>query len=471
VCLDVAQELTGSKLGFIGEVNRAGRFDTIALSDPGWEACKMPKPDAAVMIKDMEIRGLWGKVLKEGQSLIANDPSSHPDRVGIPPGHSPLISFLGVPLKHAGRTIGMITLANKESGYGLGDQQEIETLSVAFVEALMRKRAEEELRESEERFRAVVEQSVDAIFIVNAETKRVVEANPAFQNLLGYPQEQIMGLSIYDFIEADRADIDRTFEGILRGQGPVFYERRYRRKDGSFVEIGGSSTPISFGGKKAICAIVRDITERKRAEKTLQESEEGYRTVMEQSADGIYLVDVDTKSIIEANRTFARMLGYTQEETQGMHNYQLVAATPENIDRKFQEIVASPSPLSFERTFRKKDGSLLDVWITVSVLSYRGKRVACGIIRDIAERKRAEKEREQLINELQEALANIKTLSGLIPICAQCKKIRDDKGYWQQVEVYVREHSEAKFSHGLCPECTKLLFPELQEKRKGGNPI
>jgi PAS domain S-box-containing protein len=192
---------------------------------------------------------------------------------------------------------------------------------------------------------------------------------------------------------------------------------------------------------------------------------------MEQSADGIYLVDVDTKSIIEANRTFARMLGYTQEETQGMHNYQLVAATPENIDRKFQEIVASPSPLSFERTFRKKDGSLLDVWITVSVLSYRGKRVACGIIRDIAERKRAEKEREQLINELQEALANIKTLSGLIPICAQCKKIRDDKGYWQQVEVYVREHSEAKFSHGLCPECTKLLFPELQEKRKGGNPI
>jgi DNA-binding NtrC family response regulator len=73
----------------------------------------------------------------------------------------------------------------------------------------------------------------------------------------------------------------------------------------------------------------------------------------------------------------------------------------------------------------------------------------------IHERKREEKEREKLIRELQEALANVKKLSGLIPICSSCKKIRDDKGYWNQLEKYLLEHSDATLSHGLCPECAK----------------
>jgi nitrate/nitrite-specific signal transduction histidine kinase len=79
---------------------------------------------------------------------------------------------------------------------------------------------------------------------------------------------------------------------------------------------------------------------------------------------------------------------------------------------------------------------------------------------EITERKRVEAEREKLIRELQEALAKVKTLSGFIPICASCKKIRDDKGYWEQVEVYIRNHSEAEFSHGICPECFKKLYPD-----------
>ncbi|MCD6287823.1 MAG: GAF domain-containing protein [Candidatus Hydrogenedentes bacterium] len=73
-------------------------------------------------------------------------------------------------------------------------------------------------------------------------------------------------------------------------------------------------------------------------------------------------------------------------------------------------------------------------------------------------RKRAEEERERLIEELQDALARIKTLRGLIPICASCKKIRDDKGYWNQIEQYIGEHSDAEFSHSLCPACAKKLY-------------
>ena len=84
--------------------------------------------------------------------------------------------------------------------------------------------------------------------------------------------------------------------------------------------------------------------------------------------------------------------------------------------------------------------------------------------KDITERKQAEEEQERLIGELQEALANIKTRRGLVPICANGKKIRDDQGYWQQVEVYVRQHSEAEFSHSICPECMKKLYPKTDQK-------
>lgn len=82
---------------------------------------------------------------------------------------------------------------------------------------------------------------------------------------------------------------------------------------------------------------------------------------------------------------------------------------------------------------------------------------------EIAERKRAEAEKHSLIVELQKALAEVKKLSGLLPICSSCKRVRDDKGYWQQIEGYIRDHSEADFSHGICPECAKKLYPELYD--------
>ena len=81
-----------------------------------------------------------------------------------------------------------------------------------------------------------------------------------------------------------------------------------------------------------------------------------------------------------------------------------------------------------------------------------------------------EKEKEELIEKLQESLKKVKLLSGFLPICASCKKIRDDKGYWNQIETYIRAHSEAEFSHGICPDCYKKLYAnlDLSGKKKGG---
>ena len=146
-CLRVAQEITDSKFGFIGEIIPEGLFKTTALSDLDWEACRIPKTDASVLIKDMVIRGIWGQVLLKEQSLLINDLVSYPDRVGLPEGHPPLTSFLGIPLKDQGKVIGMIAMANNASGYTADQQQDMEAISVAFVEVIRRKQGEEKIRQ------------------------------------------------------------------------------------------------------------------------------------------------------------------------------------------------------------------------------------------------------------------------------------------------------------------------------------
>jgi len=92
-------------------------------------------------------------------------------------------------------------------------------------------------------------------------------------------------------------------------------------------------------------------------------------------------------------------------------------------------------------------------------------KIAGVVFGNAIERKRSEEERSRLILELQESLAKVRTLSGLLPICASCKKIRDDRGYWNQIETYIKDRSEAEFTHGICPECAQRLYPQDYEPK------
>jgi len=172
------------------------------------------------------------------------------------------------------------------------------------------------------------------------------------------------------------------------------------------------------------------------------------------------------------NQTDVEMLGYTREEMIGQYIWKFNVG--EEIAR--EQVLAKlagklPPGRELERTYRRKDGTTFPVLIEDRLIrDEKGqiKGIRC-IIQDITERKKAEAEREKLIQELQEALAKVKTLRGLIPICASCKKIRDDQGYWKQIESYVRDHSEAEFSHGICPECMKKLYPDFVDDEEGKN--
>ncbi len=162
-----------------------------------------------------------------------------------------------------------------------------------------------------------------------------------------------------------------------------------------------------------------------------------------------------------------KLYGYTGAEAAGKSMSFLVPAGHADDTRMILDRIIRGKQVDHYETVRKrKDEVLVYVSLTVSPIKDASGRIvgASAIARDITGRKRAEEEREKLIAELQDALAKVKTLSGLIPICASCKKIRDDRGYWNQIESYIGEHSEAEFSHGICPECAQRLYPEIWDE-------
>ncbi len=145
ISLEVAEHLTGSKFGFVGETNARGLLDGIAISDPGWDACRMDNPTGHGRVPTgFTIHGVYGRVLLDGKGFFTNDPASHADSIGAPEGHPLLKSFLGVPLARGGETIGMVGVANREGGYADEDLEALESLAPAIVQAFMRKRVEQD---------------------------------------------------------------------------------------------------------------------------------------------------------------------------------------------------------------------------------------------------------------------------------------------------------------------------------------
>ena len=116
--------------------------------------------------------------------------------------------------------------------------------------------------------------------------------------------------------------------------------------------------------------------------------------------------------------------------------------------------------LEFENRYLCKDGSFR--WLLWNAAPDASGRVIYSVARDVTERKRAEEEREQLVRQLQAALAEVKSLQAILPICSYCKRVRDDENYWYSVEAYISEHTDTRFSHGICPSCfEREVEPQL----------
>jgi PAS domain S-box-containing protein len=363
------------------------------------------------------------------------------------------------------------------------------------------KRTEQTLRESEERYRLIFNEMVSGFalheVICDKNGKpydyRFLDLNPAFERLTGLRRVDILGKTVLEVLpKTETYWIDTYGEVALSGK-PAHFEnysealdRYYEvlafrpQKDQFAVTFTDITTRVRSEEalKKAYDELEQrieertaeltklneqlkqNLKERKQVEQALRESEEKYSNLFHFSNDGIFVHDLEG-NILDVNQKALDQLGYTKSE---MLSFKIPDFHPPEaleISQWAFETIIREGFVSFETDFKKKTGEVLPFEVSSSLYEIGDKKVIQGIIRDITERKQAEEERKKLINELQKALKEIKTLRGILPLCSFCKKIRDDKGYWEQVDVYIYKYSEADISHSICPECAKEHYPDL----------
>jgi len=184
-----------------------------------------------------------------------------------------------------------------------------------LINALGRKRTDAALKESEEKYRSAINQSSDCIFLVDYETKCVLETNPAMASLLGYSKEEITGMSIYDFIAHDRKSLDQDIQRSTN-EGSLRAERQWRKKDGNLVDVEINVNPLNHGGKKVLTNVARDSSQRKAMERALQEERDRAQHYLNVAGALIIVIDVN-QTVRLINRRGLEILGYKEDEIIG----------------------------------------------------------------------------------------------------------------------------------------------------------
>ncbi len=356
--------------------------------------------------------------------------------------------------------------------------------------------------ELEKRYRDLFNNISDLIMIHDMKGC-LLDVNPAVSKFSGYAFEELIGHPLSDFIipEFRSLFMDEYLKEIKKqghSEGVVIFQA----KDGNEHYFEYRNVLVKPEGHKPyVSGLGRDITDRVHAERALRESEERYRTVFETTGSATVIIE-DDEIISLANSTFEDLSGYSKKEIEGQKTW-TEFVIEEDLDQmrdfhRDRRDKPGSAPKNYEFRFIDRQGNTKNKFIAIEIIpdtkmsvasllnitdrkqaeealqkSYdelerRVKERTADLAKaneqlklQIEERKKAEEEKEKLIIELKNALREVKTLGGLLPICASCKKIRDDKGYWNQLEDYIQKHSEAEFSHSVCPDCAKKLYPDL----------
>lgn len=207
------------------------------------------------------------------------------------------------------------------------------------------------------------------------------------------------------------------------------------------------------------------------------EAEKYFLAIANTTKDMIHLNDLDGR-IVYANHATETILGYKLDDVVGSPAFEIIHPDDqEAIQQAMSTLATDNRMLTHEIRLRKKDGTYIEVEVRGFLVDLDEHKYIGAVIRDISARKKTEKELakyqeslEELVRErtrkLETALAEIKTLKGILPICMHCKKIRDDEGYWNQIENYIHARSEAEFSHSICPDCITEHYSEYYKNGK-----
>jgi len=412
LCLAIAEELTGSRFGFIGEINAAGRLDDIAISDPGWDVCRIEKPEGERRVPTgFAIHGIYGRVLLDGKGFYTNDPHSHPERIGLPDGHPPLKAFLGVPLVRAEKTIGMIAVGNRDGGYRPRDLEALEALAPSVVQVLMRKRAEDRLRDSEDQFRTLANAIPQLCWMANADGW-IFWYNRRWYEYTGATPEQMAGWgwkSVHDPAALPKV-MDRWNASIATGE-PLDMVFPLRAADGTFHPFLTRVMPVRGRDGKVVrwFGTNTDISEQQMTEEALRQAYEQRRLALEAAELGAWDYRFQTGDVFwdDACRT---MFGVPQG-SQIDYDEAISRIHPEDgpaTRKAVTEAIAGANGGAYHREFRVvwPDGSLH--WIASHGRAHLGETGGCQAVRfmgvnmEITERKQVEREILLLNAQLEE---------------------------------------------------------------------
>lgn len=311
----------------------------------------------------------------------------------------------------------------------------------------------------EKKYRSLFSHSNDAIFVHDLQG-HIIDINKKGEEMFGFTKSEMLSMKIPDLHPPEFLQISKWAFQKISEDGQVKFETRFLKKDGETFLAEVSSSLLVVGGEQVIQGIVRDITAKKRMENSLRASEEQYRALFDKNSSVMLLIDPETGNIIDGNPSACTYYGYPKPTLTKMKITEINMLSEKEVFEEMNK-ARTEERKYFNFRHRLSDGDIRDVEVYTGPISVKGKALLCSIIHDISDRKVAEREREALIIELQKALSEVKTLRGFLPICAFCKKIRDDTGYWKQIETYIREHSDAEFSHGICPDCAKKIYPDF----------
>ena len=275
---------------------------------------------------------------------------------------------------------------------------------------------------------------------------RWIYLNDAFCQFMGRKREELLGKSDPDFFPEEQTGIfwkrdDEAFTTRAEDISEEFLT------DSSGVKHTIVTRKLVFrehGGKDVLVGVINDITSLKKANNDLNL----FRKLLEHSNDAIFIIDPKDGSFLDVNETACSRLGYPRSVLlrMGVRDIEATVTSPADW-RELGEKTGAAGAQLLEGRHTRADGTSFPVEVSVSRAEIDGRTYILANARDITERRK-----------MQEAMKEVDTLRGLIPICAKCKKIRDDKGFWEKVEVYMEKHSSARFTHGLCKDCMKELY-------------